>query len=68
MRLGSRTEPWQAITSSPIKGPLKQGGGTGGRGKKEDSKGANKPLDKWLLHLGRKAGGPRVEDKEQKGS
>ena len=68
LRLGSRTKPWQATTSSLAKGPLAQGGGKGGMCKKENSNGANKLLDKWLLRLGRKAGCTSVEDQEQRES
>ena len=66
LRLGSVTRPKPAKPSSPAKGPFQQGGGKCGRGRRKESIGAARPLDRWLL-LGRKAGRTGSEDIEEAG-
>ena len=60
------TKPKPAKSPSLAKGPLQQGGGKSRRGRRKESLGTLRPLDRWLL-LGRKAEGTSGEDVEEAG-
>ena len=62
---GTKRKPRLAVTSRPAEGPTLEGGGKSGVGLREGRRGTTRPLDRWLLSLGRGTEGPREKVTEQ---
>ena len=62
---GAKRKPRLATPSGPVEGSSLEGGGKDSGGLRKDSKGTTRPLDRWLLGLGRETEGPREKVMEQ---
>ena len=62
---GAKKKPRLATASRPAEGPILEVGGKTSAGLREDRRGTKRPLDWWLLGLGRGTEGPREKVSEQ---
>lgn len=60
--LGAKKKPRLATPSGPAEGSPLEGRGKTSGGLRKESKGTSRPLDQWLLKLGKKTRGPRGRD------